>query len=483
MTDRSSCFDVPKHHRTLWREFVDETPAAEQACDAGDQRVAGFSDGFAPELFHRLYSDQPREIPVEQRSRAAAVRSRLHALVDEVPEFDVLCKQAARDPLWAGMAASTLAEHVAGSLPSHKQPPADVDRARTILDGLRTLAEQTPELARALEEDMARCEGALAGAERACLDQAEGVSETGVRQAVRAGVEAAQEAIDQAEAALTAFGWGEGAGTGKTARDPGASVELARRVRSSAQLKKIVELAGRLTMTARAKRAARTEYARSEIVGVEPTSNLSRLLPSELSNLASPLGTALLYKKLLERAALGYRLAGSEKQARGPIVILIDQSGSMEGVKDAWAKAVALALLDAARAERRAFGVILYDACVRQAKLYEHPEQADPRELLDLLSFVPDGGTAYEPAVTKGLDWISVQKNFRNADLVHLTDGEASLDGCEQARERARTLGANVYGIAIGCEGRALKAWSDQVTSITDVTADGPAVDLIFDHV
>jgi uncharacterized protein with von Willebrand factor type A (vWA) domain len=480
--DRSPCFDVPKHHANLWRDYGAETSEPARVAKEGDERAAGFGDGFMPELFHRLYAETPRETPVEDKSAATAVRAKLHSLASELPEFETLRKQTVRDPLWAGMAACALSENVSRAMPVTAPSTPDADRAQAILEGLLSLADDSPEAAKAFAAHVDGARSNSLAADHAVAEQAAALSETAIRQALRAGIVAAQGAIDDAQSTLAALGWGSDIGSSASHKSPGVAVELARRVRSSATLKRIVELAGRMIMTSRAKRAARTEYARSEVVGVEQTGDVSRLLPSELVALTDPLMTAALYRRMLERAALGYRLAGSDKTAKGPIVIAIDQSGSMEEHgKDEWAKAVALALLDAARSEGRIFGVILYNAEIVEAKLFPKASEVDPRTILDLLSRTPAGGTNFGPPMTRALDWISTAGSFSRADIVHITDGDASRDGAEAARTRAKAIGVQIFGVAIGAGGSSLAAWSDEVAAIRDVSSDTAAVDLIFD--
>ena len=62
-------------------------------------------------------------------------------------------------------------------------------------------------------------------------------------------------------------------------------------------------------------------------------------------------------RSLLERQILQYQLSGAETLGRGPLVLLLDKSGSMDGTKDLWATALSLALLEHAQAERRPFAI------------------------------------------------------------------------------------------------------------------------------
>ena len=56
-----------------------------------------------------------------------------------------------------------------------------------------------------------------------------------------------------------------------------------------------------------------------------------------------------------------YLLSGNEPLGKGPLVVLLDKSGSMDGPRDIWATALSLALLDQAHRERRPFALV----CVR----------------------------------------------------------------------------------------------------------------------
>lgn len=482
-THRSACYDVPLHHRHLWEDYTTQTNEVARVAEAGEKRVGGFEDGFMPELHHRLYASSPREIAVEDRATAAAVRGKLHALASELPEFSTLRKQTVHDPLWAGIAACTLADSITRVLPE-RIPTPDADKAQALLDGFRTIAENTDGGEEVFAPHIAKAESDVAAANEGVLAHAESLDESAVRNALRAGIETATDAIAEAQATMTAFGWGDeicGPGAHKSAA---VAHQMARKVRSSATLARIVELSGRLILSARAKRASRSEYARSEVVGVEPTGDVGRLLPSELGALADPLQTTALFRKLHERAALGYKLAGSERLAKGPIVLCLDQSYSMsEAGRDEWAKAVALAILDAARAERRAFGIVLYNGGVVRAELFPVAADADPRVLLDILSSAPSGGTSFAPALSQALAWIESAGTFKTADVIHITDGEADTCGAHDTLARAKRSNVTIRGIGIGGVSGALTAWSNETAAISDVRSDSPAVDLIFDNI
>lgn len=252
---RASCFDVPAWHSMLWSEQAEANEHTADIAEQGDARVAGFSEGYMPELFHRLYAESPNAIAPESRDRAAAARGKLHDLASELPEFETLRKQTVRDPMWAGMAATTLAGEIAQTLPERFSKPPDADKGKRILEGLRGLAaDGVP-----VDNEIAETEGQVRGLEFATGEQAESLDPSTIRQAIRRAIETAQEQIDSAQAACAAFGMGDEAGA---QANQAVACELARRVRNSPKLARIVELAGRLVSTARAKQATKSQYAR-----------------------------------------------------------------------------------------------------------------------------------------------------------------------------------------------------------------------------
>jgi uncharacterized protein with von Willebrand factor type A (vWA) domain len=494
MTTRAACYDVPKFHERLWREFAEDASEVPAVVKAGDAKVAGFGDGFVPEMFHRFYADRPREIPAESRESGAAVRAKLHSLASELPEVESLRKRTLHNDLWSGMAATQIAEHVANALPKRRTPPTDPDTAARVLRGMQSLIRRDPSKAGELAGELAEAEGRARGCAFKAAEEAEGLDESALRTAMREGIEAAHEAIDEARAAIETFG-GTGAGYGGErtgGMTPAVAIELARKVASSDKLRRIIELAGRLMATGRAKRATKTNFARSEIVGVEPVGDFSELVPGELVNLAHPLTAADLASRVIEHGALGYELKGTEKLTRGPIVVGLDVSGSMGGDKDVWSKAIALALLDAARKDGRPFGVVLFDGKVVDSYYAPKPEQSDPAALLRIMLNEASGGCDFDLPINPVLDMIEkapatgAASAFSRADGILITDaciGPAHNRKAAATMARADKVGCHLFGILIGSDDGTLAKWSHETVAINDVREDSKAVDLVFDGI
>lgn len=449
----NAAFNVPRHHTILFRDNVATDPVKQDP-------------GFSAEIFHRLYSESPNEA---DPTMGNATRKALHNLVSELPEFETLRHLTTRDPMWAGMAAATLGGKIAPNVPKS----ADVKRAEDILAGLEMIQDDLAETDNHDGADKAISEATRALDAAKALDAANAAAldESAVRNALRAGIAQASQDIQDAESALSILGYGSGGGSPTTYHNPAVALELARRVKASPTLSAIIALAGKLTRDARAKRAARSEYARSEVVGVEQTRHVDRLLGSEMALLNDPDMSDDLLIRLTEGRALGFKMTGKDKLAKGPIVLMLDQSGSMcEDNKDVWAKAIALAIYDAARADKRDFAVVLYNTSVLVSRVV-----TSPADMLEILANGPYGGTDYLAAMTSALSLASTK-----SDVIHITDGSAPTVGASEAVATATRKQTRIFGIGIGYVGEALTAWSHETTKIQDVSKDTQAMDLLF---
>jgi uncharacterized protein with von Willebrand factor type A (vWA) domain len=157
-------------------------------------------------------------------------------------------------------------------------------------------------------------------------------------------------------------------------------------------------------------------------------------------------------------------------------VVLLDKSSSMDeggGLKDVWATALALALLEHARAERRLFALVAYNAAPFYLEVVP-PGAPLPEEALFVRC---GGGTSIAAAVERGLEVIGdARDGLRSADLVLVSDGEDDAAAAPGLRERAAALGVSIFGLAIGISGTALAPWCDEAHGVTDLATLEPTV-------
>lgn len=112
------------------------------------------------------------------------------------------------------------------------------------------------------------------------------------------------------------------------------------------RMRAIAELAGRMLGALRGSPERRAAALPEEIVGVERGADVTGLLPTEYALMGLPETEAEAYRRVAERQAEQYERRGKERKQKGPLVICVDESGSMmsEPNRNIWAKAAATAL-------------------------------------------------------------------------------------------------------------------------------------------
>jgi len=291
-----------------------------------------------------------------------------------------------------------------------------------------------------------------------------------IRRSIGNACEKASQAVEELRDALEGLGqvgFGTNSATGGTL--PAQSIRaLATKLRSDPRLKQIAQLAGRFARIAATKRRSRVKHGADEIADIEQGAELGRMLPSELVKLIVPKLRLVFMRNFLERAALQYQLIGNEPLGRGPLVVLLDKSGSMDGPRDTWATAVALALLDHAHREQRTYALLAFDVNVKHEAVVRPGEPLPEAALFTACA----GGTEISVALHRGLHLVEQSQGgaLKKADLVLITDGGSDAAAALAIRERAQQLGVSIFGLGIGVEREWLLPFCDDVQVITDLT-------------
>jgi uncharacterized protein with von Willebrand factor type A (vWA) domain len=316
-----------------------------------------------------------------------------------------------------------------------------------------------------------------------------------VRRNVRQGLAEAMAEVGQANNAVNAFGGGydadfgteNGAG-GRNSLSTKEKLVIAQQVSHSPKLQQIAAVCGRFTRIALQQQKTRVKHPPDEITSITTGSEIERLLPSEIALLADPDLEDLFYLRFAERGLMQYDLIGHEPQGQGPIIIAIDESGSMTTdyggmTGEVWSKAVMLALLSIARLQKRDLAVIHFSG-PNDLRIDLFPKgQATPAEVIACASFFFNGGTVFEPWMKKALDLVDGSQ-FEKADVICVSDGisDVSLEAQAEWTKRRAERGMRAYGVLIGVnQGEALlDEISDAVFRLDDLRGDLPALEVIF---
>jgi uncharacterized protein with von Willebrand factor type A (vWA) domain len=308
--------------------------------------------------------------------------------------------------------------------------------------------------------------GSLAQQNRQALQQAARSVRRAVKEAAKAGEEEARQTVN------ALGGWG--LEPGDLAQAPlEARISLVRQLRMP-HVRKLADMVGRMRNLAKAKYDQRVKKNRDEIHSITIGNDLGRVLPAELAALKNPVRRRDFQRRFLEGQLLQYELQANEPQGKGPMIALVDISGSMSGHPLNWAIAVALGLADTAARQKRQTAVVFVDT--RVLKVIEFaPGERDPQKYIDMASTGTAGGTDYVPALSWAVDNMD-QQAYKSADVVMITDGLCRVDDewLKGFLERKKHHGARCWTVLIGDRDPSgeLKKWSDAVWPVSHLTDD-----------
>lgn len=350
----------------------------------------------------------------------------------------------------------------------------EAQAAQDAADAAATLAEQAAAMLEAL---LAAAEAATQQS-IAANENAAAAAATAQQQLRRPVREAVQEANTKlADEADLFASWGVGDSDLKK-MSYAERVALAHALRNN-RIAAFRKLLGRFRQMHVGLQAERVEFDRSEVYDTELSGDLSRIVGSELALLHTPRRLLRLNQmaKFNEGTLLSKKYRGTEKVGHGAVVCCVDNSSSMAGPQEAFAKAFALALLDQAQRSKRDFVGINF-ASPHQQHVYRFPasRSVDIKEVLGFIEDFFDGGTDFMRPLDLATDILESEFNGAGkvkGDIVFITDDECevSMPWMAEYQARKKRLGFRTFGVAMGCSvGGTLESFSDNTRSITDFT-------------
>lgn len=206
--------------------------------------------------------------------------------------------------------------------------------------------------------------------------------------------------------------------------------------------------------------------------GVERSGDIARMLPSEAILFMRPALRLLWHAKRAERALATYRVRGvqqerfiaddagteardaerkKKKQDRGPIIVCLDTSGSMQGAPETVAKAVTLEAVRIANAEKRECFLYAFSGPTQVAEFDLSVNKGGVQGLLEFLGCSFHGGTDVAEPIARALKRVETAK-WSRADAIIVSDGEFPVPGATSAAVAAarKSLHLRVHGLLIG---------------------------------
>ncbi|HVG37477.1 MAG TPA: VWA domain-containing protein, partial [Thermoplasmata archaeon] len=273
--------------------------------------------------------------------------------------------------------------------------------------------------------------------------------------------------------------WSSGPGQ-ETRLPTEVKLRLMRDVVRNPRLRMIALLFGRYRRLGLRERTLPAMRASQEVVDFVQGGDVARALAGELSSFAMDEREDLFYAKVVTHSLLIYELWRREEEPRS-VYLCIDNSGSMAGEKEVWAKASALALAHLALAENRPVEVVLFGDAADPLRVVSMRPEDNPstrlEKLLDVASYFLGGGTDFVKPLSHVLDAVEAG-HHTGSDLLFVSDGLCPIpEGfVRRFREAKSRYDLRMTSVLIGEEPFALGEISDTVHRLDEALQAGEAL-------
>jgi uncharacterized protein with von Willebrand factor type A (vWA) domain len=251
-------------------------------------------------------------------------------------------------------------------------------------------------------------------------------------------------AIEKAAEKLSDLIAGTQAGRGDklpTFDDAANQSEIMTQLAANANIMRILKMIGRFRLSANFLPAFTIGYPQ-ETIGITVGRDLARTLPQDLGLLlGNKQEFGIFMDKYNKGALLNYKNKSVGQAGKGPMIVCIDDSGSMSHgtyntanseyiTRRDWAKALAIALYLQCVKEKRAFAAVVFSD---NATLFEPKikDKVDTEFINQVVRVFYGGGTSFNVAWDRSIRFFANQSKtskWRTADIAFITDGEGHMD-------------------------------------------------------
>jgi len=290
----------------------------------------------------------------------------------------------------------------------------------------------------------------------------------------------ATEGVEELESVAQAFGLGKGE---PGSSDVNAIATTFKAARSNPALLRICSLAGRYRQLAQGLHKARSKNGFEEVVGLESGGDISRLIPSELMKLDIPELEIDFLRRFAERQCLCREYEAIEKIGLGPIVIVVDESGSLVGSKNESAKAIALTLASIARKQGRWCGLVAFSGGSGHRVLALPPTKWNQVQLYSWLeSFIGCGSDQDVPVQEMPAIFTEIGAPVGKTDLVYITDAELRISQKKATEFKTwkASVKARLVSLVLNTDPGHLTLISDEVHLISSLDPAEAGIKKVF---
>ena len=484
----------------IYNDIVDQSPVMQQTLEEGEELLPTFKY-LHQDIFLSLYKYKARVLPEVDMHISTRMNRGIISNLINTPEYISLRQTCRMDQFNAALGTEIIGREAIDILREAIEKLKDLEQKKDAMDRLMEEEEKIDELIEdigdidELIEDAKRAGNGSLAAQLEQERQAKEQSVATLKAMANKIAEDCDELIEDDElvsevsttmgSTLTETGkqvqdvselceaWG--LGTGENCQVAFQNKKDAiERIRRSSKLHKLTDLVGKFKESAIVEQKKKAKHGAVEIKGVTTGDKIQDTLPSDRMNLCNDITKGDFYRRMSEHGLLQYSKESNKQKNKGPIIVCVDTSGSMQGDEEIWSKALTVGILEVAQMQKRDFACIIYSSHADKPIVIKKDEIA-PQKIIDCAERFHNGGTSFEAPLNEALELIK-DSTFKNADIVFITDGDCYVSDnfsrkFKQIKEDKdfKTLGVLVN---MGCghvSDSSLKEFCDNITLVSDI--------------
>lgn len=276
--------------------------------------------------------------------------------------------------------------------------------------------------------------------------------------------------------------WG-GTGQGSGANIPREDLYKAfQQARSSKFIRKVLNCGGRMLKYALARREELLA-GNEQSNGITTGKRISRLTSSERMKLMNPQTQASVIERLENNTAMLKHKVAFKQAGRGPVVAVVDESGSMNGSRIIQAKGIACALAWLARIDKRWVSLVGFSCHGQINTLTMSPDEWDQAKLMKWVEHNYSGGTSFDVLPTIAENWEEIGAPRGKTDLLFITDGHGYIDEdrLEMFQQWRKAEKVQCLGLAIEESTHGLEPFCDQAWEVNEISETEEGSRMVLD--
>ena len=490
-TDNDKKFDRSVQ-RTALDQYVYEDICKESYDDVflnfhnGHIGKRAFIEGISEDVFNCLYKIDPRVNHEDNLTTEAKVRNKVFRKLIETPNF-----QALRNKTISNLFESALASKYL--YPTIERMTEDLFLNSSSFRDVMNDLQEVSELEEELKDDNVSDKDSILKQISDLNDNIESALNEGDNflnsfgASIDRGIEFFESNMKESMSnfsSILSFIDGFGKGNSKAEKLPiKDKMEIANSLVECPKFKQVCEALGRMQEMINKLPKIPTDKG-YEYADISLGHSVPRVLSSEKVLLTDNKIEDFFFKKFSSKSLLEFKTKGYE-EGKGPIIICLDESGSMKGEQDIWAKSFTMACLQLAYRQKRNCCVIPFSSYVSNSFEFYYKD-FDYKSMVKCCSLFLGGGTNYEQPLCKAVKYIKKSKSFKKADILFITDGDADSISSRTLNDlgELKSNETKIQAVLIGndVEEDTIKTFADSIVRVENLDKDNVIID-VFDNI